>query len=144
MVLQRSNPDYSLNSLPACSVLVVDDDEDSLILMAYVLENLACEACFVSDGYGALIAAKRYQPALILTDIHLPELDGFKLIQQLRLDRTTQNIPIVAVTALADSEARQQILSAGFDDYITKPFLLTALEDIIIRFVNVSCPLQTA
>ena len=46
-------------------ILVVDDDDDSLTLISYVLEQLACPACFVADGYGALVAAKCYQPSLI-------------------------------------------------------------------------------
>jgi CheY-like chemotaxis protein len=135
MVAQCSSRGRSLTSFRSRSVLVVDDDDDSLMVIAHVLEQLACEACFVSDGYGALIAAQRYRPALILSDINLPELDGFSLLQQLRADPATKHIPVVAVTALADNEHLQRIVAAGFNDYVTKPFLLTTLENVVTRFV---------
>jgi CheY-like chemotaxis protein len=118
-------------------VLVVDDDDDSLTLMAYILEQLSCETYFVADGLAALVAARQYHPQLILSDIHLPQVDGYSLIQQLRADADTHDIPIVAVTALAGQENRQRILTAGFDDYISKPFLIEPLEHLINRFISV-------
>ncbi|NJL46623.1 MAG: response regulator [Leptolyngbyaceae cyanobacterium SM2_5_2] len=135
MVAQCSSRGRTPTGFASRSVLVVDDDDDSLIVIAHVLEQLACEACFVSDGYGALLAAQRYQPALILSDINLPELDGFSLLRQLRADAATQHIPVVAVTALADSEHLRKIIAAGFNDYITKPFLLSTLEGVVSHFV---------
>jgi CheY-like chemotaxis protein len=119
-------------------VLVVDDDDDSLTLMSYILEQMSCAACFVADGYAALQAAKQHRPDLILTDIHLPRVDGFGMIQQLRANRLTQTIPVIAVTALAGPENQAKILTAGFDDYISKPFLLQAIQEVIQRFVSVS------
>ncbi|MBE9107859.1 response regulator [Nodosilinea sp. LEGE 07298] len=118
-------------------MLVVDDDDDSLTLMAYILEQLSCETYFVADGLAALVAARQYHPQLILSDIHLPQVDGYSLIQQLRADADTHDIPIVAVTALAGQENRQRILTAGFDDYISKPFLIEPLEHLINRFISV-------
>ncbi|WP_072016036.1 response regulator [Leptolyngbya sp. KIOST-1] len=118
-------------------VLVVDDDEDSLTLMAYILEQLSCETCFVADGLAALMAARQHRPNLILSDIHLPQVDGYGLIQQLRADAQTQAIPVVAVTALAGQENRDRILSAGFDGYISKPFLIQPLEHLINQFIGV-------
>ncbi|WP_169612316.1 response regulator [Nodosilinea sp. P-1105] len=119
-------------------ILVVDDDDDSLTLISYVLEQLACAACFVADGYGALVAAKRYQPSLILTDIYLPQVDGFNIIRQLRSDSETSAIPIVAVTALASKDDQVKILNAGFDGYISKPFLIEALEEMVCRFLRLT------
>ncbi|MGB5973085.1 MAG: response regulator [Nodosilinea sp.] len=121
----------------APTILVVDDDDDSLTLMAYILEQLSCKAFFVADGLAALMAARKHRPHLRLSDIHLPQLDGYSLIEQLRTDASTQNIPVVAVTALAGQDDRRKILSAGFDDYISKPFLIQPLENIINHFVDV-------
>jgi CheY-like chemotaxis protein len=121
-------------------VLVVDDDDDSLTLMAYILEQLSCQACFVADGFAALIAAQQQQPSLILSDIHLPELDGYSLLRQLRADGSTQNIPVVAVTALAGGDNRHKILAAGFDDYISKPFLVQSVEQLVGRFIGLGQP----
>ncbi|WP_411841032.1 response regulator [Nodosilinea sp. PGN35] len=121
-------------------VLVVDDDDDSLTLMAYILEQLSCQGCFVADGLAALVAAQQQHPSLILSDIHLPEVDGYSLLQQLRADGDTRDIPVVAVTALAGSDNRHKILSAGFDDYISKPFLVQSVEQLIGRFVGLVQP----
>ncbi len=118
-------------------VLVVDDDDDSLILMAYILEQLSFQACFVADGLAALIAARQQRPSLILSDIHLPEVDGYSLIQQLRADDDTRSIPVVAVTALASEGDRRRILAAGFDGYISKPFFISPLEHLIQSFMGV-------
>ncbi|TVQ09236.1 MAG: response regulator [Leptolyngbya sp. DLM2.Bin27] len=117
-------------------MLVVDDDDDSLTLMAYVLEQLSCRTYFVADGLAAIAAAKQHRPQLILSDIYLPEIDGYGLIQQLRADSNTRNIPVVAVTALAGLDYQRKILTAGFDDYISKPFLIQALEQMIGRFLS--------
>lgn len=117
-------------------ILVVDDDDDSLTLMAYILDQLSFRACFVADGLAALRAAQQ-QPQLILSDIHLPEMDGYSLIRQLRADGATQNIPVVAVTALASADDRHKILNAGFDGYLSKPFLIQSLEQLIHRFIAV-------
>jgi CheY-like chemotaxis protein len=121
-------------------VLVVDDDDDSLTLMAYILEQLSCQVCFVADGLAALMAAKQHHPSLILSDIHLPEVDGYSLLRQLRADGNTQDIPVVAVTALAGSDNRRKILAAGFDDYISKPFLVQSVEQLVSRFIGLGQP----
>jgi CheY-like chemotaxis protein len=121
-------------------VLVVDDDDDSRVLMAYILEHLACRTCFVADGLTALAAAQHYRPNLIVSDIHLPQVDGYGLIQRLRADAATCQIPVLAVTALAGAADRQRILAAGFDDYISKPFLIQPLEQLIHHFIDLSLP----
>ncbi len=117
-------------------VLVVDDDDDSLTLMAYILEQLSCETCFVADGIAALTAAMQQQPHLILSDIHLPYIDGYSLIQQLRANEVTKHIPVVAVTALAGRDDQHKILAAGFNDYVSKPFLIEQLERLVQSFIS--------
>ncbi|MGB3311699.1 MAG: response regulator [Nodosilinea sp.] len=136
MAVQNSAP-VSLAVRPQSPVvLVVDDDDDSLTLMAYILEHLPCETHFVADGLSALEAARQHHPHLILSDIYLPQVDGYSLIQQLRADADIRDIPVVAVTALAGQENRQKIMTAGFDDYISKPFLIERLEHLINRFIS--------
>ena len=139
MVVQTSTP-TPIAATAVCPplplVLVVDDDDDSLTLMAYILEQLSCRACFVSDGLAALAAAQQQLPSLILSDIHLPQVDGYSLIQQLRAEGSTQAIPVVAVTALASPADRHKILDAGFNGYISKPFLIQPLEYLIQSFLG--------
>lgn len=140
MVVQATVPVSNAVPSQVPLVLVVDDDDDSLTLMAYILDQLSCQACFVADGVAALVAAKQQRPSLILSDIHLPEVDGYSLLQQLRADGNTQNIPVVAVTALAGNDHRHKILAAGFDDYISKPFLIQSIEQLVGRFIGLGQP----
>lgn len=138
VVVQNLFPTDGQAGPQAPLVLVVDDDDDSLTLMAYILEQLSCEACFVADGWAALAAAQQYRPQLILSDIHLPQVDGYSLLKQLRAAPITRDIPVVAVTALASQADRHKILTAGFDDYISKPFLIQPFEQLVDHFLNLS------
>jgi CheY-like chemotaxis protein len=112
-------------------VLAVDDDEDNLLLLSYVLEPLNCSIITAVDGHTAFEKARTEQPSLILLDIMLPDLDGLQIVRQLREDPKTRMIPVIAVTALARPEDRERILSAGCNDYISKPYLLEDLEAVI-------------
>jgi CheY-like chemotaxis protein len=124
-------------------VLVVDDDDDSLTLMAYILEQMTCQAWFVADGLTALAMAQQHRPQLILSDIHLPHLDGYSFLGQIRADASLCHIPVVAVTALATAGDREKILAAGFDDYLSKPFLVESLVQLVERFIGLpSFPCQ--
>ena len=76
----------------------------------------------VPDGLKALAAAREKHPILVLTDIMMPGLDGFGLLRELRADPTTQNIPVILLSARAGEESAVEGLNAGADDYLTKPF----------------------
>lgn len=117
-------------------VLAVDDDEDNLLLLAYFLEPLNCSIITAVDGHTAFEKARTEQPSLILLDIMLPDLDGLQIVRQLREDPKTRMIPVIAVTALARPEDRDRILTAGCNDYISKPYLIDDLEALIDRYLN--------
>jgi len=65
-------------------------------------------------------------------------MDGFNIIRQLRSDRETSGIPIVAVTALVSKDDQVKISNAGFDGYISKPFFIEALEETVCRFLRLT------
>ena len=81
----------------------------------------------VSDGAAALAAICDRRPDLILADVMMPNLDGFGLVQQLRRDPATQDLPVILLSARAGEEARVEGLDAGADDYLTKPFSMRSL-----------------
>ncbi|GAB4385205.1 MAG: hypothetical protein Kow00121_49870 [Elainellaceae cyanobacterium] len=116
-------------------ILAVDDDDDNLLLISYVLETFGCQCISQTDGEAALAIAKEHRPDLVLLDILLPNVDGIEFVHRLRQDSMTADIPVVAVTALARSEDRQTILLSGFTDYISKPYMLEDLEAVIRRYV---------
>lgn len=129
-----SNPSECCRHTPV--VLIVDDDEDNLLLMSYVLEPLQCSMITAPDGQSALLAAQTEQPDLIVLDIMLSKLDGIQVVSQLRQNPQTMEIPVVAVTALARDEDRERILEAGCNDYMSKPFMIDALEAMVRRHLH--------
>lgn len=115
-----------------CSlVLAVDDDDDNLCLLSYTLELLNCEFIGTTDGRTALETAKERQPDLILTDIMLPDISGIELLDQLKQDSRTRHIPVIAITGLALLEDRAELLSKGFVDYLSKPYMVDELEAMV-------------
>lgn len=132
-LLLQSDP---LNATKQPLILAVDDDEDNLFLLTEVLRPLSCLSITATRGEAALLLARDCQPDLILLDVMLPDFNGMEVVQRLRRDPKTRNIPVIAVTALARTEDRESLLLEGCDDYISKPYMLSDLEDIIRRYLN--------
>jgi signal transduction histidine kinase/DNA-binding response OmpR family regulator len=101
-------------------ILVVDDNADMRDYLRQLLASWRVETA--PDGAAALAAAQASPPDLIVTDVMMPRLDGFELLRALRADARTRAIPVLMLSARAGEEARVSGLSAGADDYITKPF----------------------
>jgi signal transduction histidine kinase len=117
-------------------VLVVDDNAD---MREYVARLLSPRWQVESAGNGrqALAAAQRSRPDLVITDVMMPELDGFGLVAALRASEETKEIPLLMLSARAGEEARLEGLQAGADDYLVKPFsareLLARVEMQLLR-----------
>ncbi len=125
---------YSIDSKPL--ILAVDDDEDNLLLLAYALEPLGCSLLTAVDGRSALSLARSYQPDLILLDVLMPYMNGVEVVSQLREDPKIKTIPVIAVTALAIAEDRERLLQVGFNDYISKPYMLEDIEATVRRYLR--------
>src|SRR5260221_5228044 len=102
-------------------VLLADDNAD---MRDYVRRLLAdrYEVEAVADGQAALDAARRRRPDLVLSDVMMPRLDGFGLLQALRADPDLRDVPIILPSARAGEEAKIEGLEIGADDYLVKPF----------------------
>ena len=103
------------------TILIVEDNEKNMKLARDVLQSrgyVTLEAVTGEDGVRMAIEKK---PDLVLMDIQLPGINGIEALQQLRADPSTRAIPVIAVTASAMAQNRQQILAAGFDAYQPKP-----------------------
>jgi CheY-like chemotaxis protein len=116
-------------------ILVADDKPTGRELVRTVLENRGYEIFEASDGIEALDSAHRNHPDLIILDLHMPGLDGFGVIKELRLDAHFATTPVVALTASAMQGDRQRALIAGFTGYITKPVSLKALRAEVERLL---------
>jgi CheY-like chemotaxis protein len=123
-------------------ILAVDDDEDNLLLLAYALEPLGCSLITAVDGLTALQRAQAYQPDLILLDILLPFMDGTEVVSYLRKDPKTKTIPVIAVTALANAQDKKRLLHLGFNDYVSKPYMLEDIESRVRRYIRLAVPIS--
>lgn len=103
------------------SILVVDDDEDSLTLIDYVLRAYGYAPMLARNGAEGIRIAAEARPHLILLDIRMPDIDGYEVAAAIREMDTLAGARIVAVTASAMVGDREQIAAAGFDGYIQKP-----------------------
>lgn len=117
-------------------VLVVDDNEDNLLLLAFLLEQLGCAIITAADGQTALDLVQTQPPSLILLDMMLPDLDGIEVLRCLKQNPLTTDIPVIAVTAMARPEDRERILSAGCNEYVTKPYVIDELEVLLRRYLS--------
>jgi two-component system cell cycle response regulator len=102
-------------------ILVIDDHRTNLDLMLYLLQAFGHEATGITDPTLALQTARDRTFDAIVTDILMPEVDGFSLARSFKAEPKLQGKPLIAVTALAMAGDRERILSAGFDGYISKP-----------------------
>jgi len=121
--------------LSGLNVLIVDDDSDTLTLMATALKRREANVTAVSSAGEAIQAITRKRPDVLVSDIAMPDEDGYGLIKKVRsLEKgVAENIPAVAITAYAKEEDRERALSAGFQIYLAKPVELTELISVVAR-----------
>ena len=112
-------------------ILVVEDKETNRKLVRDVLEFKGYEVAEAVTAEDGLEMARSRKPDLILMDIHLPGMDGISALKALRADPQTSAIPVIALTASAMPSDREQILSAGFNGYETKPISVKRLDEIV-------------
>jgi len=117
-------------------VLVADDKATSRELIRTVLEICGYEIAEACDGIEALRYARELKPDLIILDLHMPGVDGFGVLAELRRDATFAATPIMALTASAMQGDRERAIAAGFDSYVSKPIPLPALRAEVERLVS--------
>jgi len=111
------------------TILIVDDTEDNRDLYAMILEHLGYPIATAVDGQEGIERARELNPAVILMDLAMPNVDGFEATRQIRAmsGLPVQNAFIMAVTAFTDSLSAQRALAAGCDEVVTKPCSPSAL-----------------
>lgn len=112
-------------------ILAVEDHEDNLLLISYLIQSLDCRLITATNGIEGLLLAKQHLPNLILLNMVMPEMNGVTMIHRLKQNSLTSHIPVVAVTGLALAEELDCIIEAGCDAYLTKPYMLRDLEAMI-------------
>lgn len=119
MTNMQANPE----SQSPFTILIADDYIDNISLLARYLKNEGYKFITAHDGIETLNKARAEMPDLILLDVNMPGKDGMKVLQELRADPATENIPVIILTAARVSPSDMQYgLNLGADDYVTKPF----------------------
>jgi two-component system, cell cycle response regulator DivK len=116
-------------------ILVVEDNERNLKLLRDVLEYAGYEVRTAGTAEEGITLAVNEPPHLVLMDLRLPGMDGVEALRRLRETPRTADIPVVAVTAQAMKQDREQALEAGFDGYVEKPISVRAFPNQVRRFL---------
>ena len=102
-------------------ILIADDNVPNVELLEAYLAQMSCEIAVAADGQETLDQVAKFQPDLILLDIMMPKLSGFEVCKQLKRDPATKQIMILMVTALNEPGDIERAVSAGCDDFLSKP-----------------------
>ena len=103
-------------------MLVVDDDPVILKLLRVNFEIEGFRVITAGDGREALGQIRREQPDVVITDVMMPGIDGLQVLDAIKADRDTAHLPVILLSAKAQTAEVQQGLDLGADDYVTKPF----------------------
>ena len=102
-------------------ILVVDDSPTMVHVISYFLQLEGYTVASAGDGEQGLAAVRRQPPHLIVSDVDMPRMNGFEMVQALRADPLTSDIPILMLTARTSVEHETEGLATGADDYVAKP-----------------------
>ena len=112
-------------------ILIVEDNMDNYELVRYVLEREGYDVFLAVNGRDGVDAARAQKPDLILMDLGMPEMDGWKATQELKADNETRSIPLYALTAHTLPHERKRAIEAGCDGYLSKPIQMKGFLNVV-------------
>ncbi|MEO5682840.1 MAG: PAS domain S-box protein [Chitinophagaceae bacterium] len=123
----------------AATILVAEDEPVNMLLISEILGKMGLRVLKATNGKEVIALLADNLPDMIFMDINMPEMDGFSATAQLRLlPAPLCNIPVIALTADAMKEDRDRCMEAGMNDYISKPFALDELENVLNTWLNIA------
>ncbi|HET7365068.1 MAG TPA: response regulator [Burkholderiales bacterium] len=128
-----SAPPLTYGSSPRRRILVVDDNIDAGQSLAMLLRELGHDVQVAHDGNAALEAVRINRPQLVLLDLSMPGVDGYRVVMRLKSDPQLTRVRFVAVTGSQGDEARCRCREAGFDEYLVKPVAFATLRELLAR-----------
>jgi DNA-binding response OmpR family regulator len=112
-------------------IVVMDDDASTRVLVAGVLRKEGYDVLAAEDGALGLALIREHKPDLVVSDVQMPNLDGFGVLEAVRADESITTTPIILLTSLQDRAHMRQGMTTGADDYLTKPFAPQELRDAV-------------
>lgn len=120
------------------TVVVVDDEPDSLEVAVRILRHYGADVHTAINGFDGLSRIRSLRPKLVISDLSMPEMDGWGMLGELKLDRATIEIPVIALTAHAMVGDRERAIMAGFHNYLTKPLTpATFMKDLLVLLTDI-------
>jgi len=118
-------------------VLIVDDEPDIVESIKFNLELEKIECIEAFDGEEALSKARKENPDVIILDIMLPKINGYKIARMLKFDETYKHIPIIMLTARTQQADIKTGEETGADEYVTKPFNMEELVGLVKKYLRI-------
>jgi CheY-like chemotaxis protein len=116
-------------------IVVIDDEPDSLEVARLILDFYGARVHTATNGHEAVALVEKVKPRFVISDLSMPEMDGWEFIQALKAMRDTENIPVIALTAHAMRGDRERAIAAGFHNYLTKPLTATTFMDELLNLL---------
>ncbi len=117
-------------------ILIADDETDIVETLQFMLEVEGFECLTAYNGEDALNLAKREMPDLLILDVMMPKINGYKVCRLLKFDAKYKNIPILMVTARSQEEDKMIGEETGADEYITKPFEINDVVEKVKKYLE--------
>lgn len=141
IVSKTINEEFDLNyysSQKKLSILIVEDNKVNMLLLKTILKNLNLNTIIYEceNGYEAVNQIENISPDLVFMDIQMPIMNGYEATRAIRNTLTGKSIPIIAVTAGAEKDERNKCLSAGMNDYISKPIIRGTVEEALSKWIK--------
>lgn len=129
--------------LAGWDVVVLDDEEDSLEVAEIILLEYGANVYTAENGLEGLERVREVKPRLVISDLSMPEMDGWGFIASMKDERELSEIPVIALTAHAMVGDRERAIVAGFHNYLTKPLTVdTFMSDLVKLLVDIPVLVQ--
>ena len=126
------------NYLSNLTIVVVEDHDDARRYLGLFLDRLGANVVVARNGFEGLEAIKNNRPNMVVSDIDMPEMDGFELLREIRAlgSEAGGSVPVIAMTAFVTNADRARILNAGFQACLPKPFTPDKLVETILTLLS--------
>lgn len=124
--------------LQGWDVLVIDDEPDSLEVARFILDFYGANVHTAINGKEAISLAEKIKPHFVISDLSMPEMDGWEFLSELKSTVYIQDIPVIALTAHAMKGDRERAVAAGFHNYLTKPLTAnTFMDELLVLLMDI-------
>jgi CheY-like chemotaxis protein len=129
-----------MNQLPTdllqgWDIVVIDDDIDSLTVAQFILDFYGASVHTAMNGKEGVELVEKVQPRFVISDLSMPEMDGWEFIEALQHTANLRAIPVIALTAHAMKGDRERAIAAGFHNYLTKPLSANTFIDQLLKLL---------